>query len=89
MSVQFTSCVYWAAIIKLSKIVLSKIVQSGGFLGKRLVPLLETGLPLMKNVLKPLAKGVLLSASASSGSGRPSDLAQRTTTMIMKKWKIS
>ena len=31
-------------------------MKSGEFLG----PLLKTGLPLMKNLLKPLAKGVLI-----------------------------
>ena len=35
---------------------LSKMVQSGGFLGRLLDPLLKTGLPLIKNVIKPLAK---------------------------------
>ena len=40
--------------IKLSKTQLHKIGQSGGLLGKLLGPLLRTGLPLMKNVLKPL-----------------------------------
>ena len=46
--------------IKLSKIQLSKMIQSGGFLGKLLGPLLKTGLPLMKNVIKPLAESVLI-----------------------------
>ena len=44
--------------------------QAGGFLGRLLGPLLKTGLPLMKNVLKPLAKSVLvplgLTAEASA-----------------------
>ena len=31
------------------------MIQSGGILGKLLGPLLKTGLPLMKNVLIPLA----------------------------------
>ena len=34
--------------IKLSKTQLSKMIQSGGFLGRLLGPLLRTGLPLMK-----------------------------------------
>ena len=42
--------------IKLSKTQLSKMIQSGGFLGKLLGSLLKTGLPLMKSVIKPLAK---------------------------------
>ena len=46
--------------IKLSKTQLHKIGQLSGFLGKLLVPLLRTGLSLMKNVLKPLAKSVLI-----------------------------
>ena len=46
--------------IKFSKAQLSKMIQSGGFLGKLLGPLLRTGLPLMKSVIKPLAKSVLI-----------------------------
>ena len=41
--------------IKLSKAQLSKMIQSGGFLDRLLGPLLKTGLPLMKNVIQPLA----------------------------------
>ena len=56
--------------IKLSRTQLSKMIQSGGFLGKLLGPLLRTGLPLMKSVIKPLAKSVLiplgLTAAASA-----------------------
>ena len=39
---------------------LSKMIQSGGFLGRLLGPLLKTGLPLIKNVIEPLAKSVLI-----------------------------
>ena len=46
--------------IKLSKTQLSKMIQSGTFLGRLLGPLLKTGLPLMKSVIKPLAKSVLI-----------------------------
>ena len=49
-----------SAYIKLSKTQLSKILQSGEFLDKLLGPLLRTGLPLIKNVIKPLAKSVLV-----------------------------
>ena len=35
--------------------------QSGGFLGRLLGPLIKTGLPLIKNVIKPLAKSDLIS----------------------------
>ena len=47
--------------IKLSKTQLSKMMQSGGFLGRILDPLLKTGLPSIKNTIKPLAKNVLIS----------------------------
>ena len=46
--------------IKLSKSQLSKKIQSGGFLGRLLGPFLKTGLSLMKNVIKLLAKSVLI-----------------------------
>ena len=46
--------------LKLSKAQISKIIQSGGFLGRLLGSLLKTGLPLIKNVIKPLAKSVLI-----------------------------
>ena len=46
--------------LKLSKVQISKIIQSGGFLGRLLGPLLKTGLPLIKNVIKPLDKSVLI-----------------------------
>ena len=51
--------------IKLSKAHISKIIQSGGFLGKLLGPLLKTGLPLLKSVIKPL---VLLGLTAASSA---------------------
>ena len=59
--------------IKLSKTHLSKMIQSGGFLSRLLGPLLKIGLPLIKNVIKPLAKIVLiplgLTAAASAADG--------------------
>ena len=59
-----------SADIKLSKTQLSKMIQSGGYLGRLLGPLVKTGLPLIKNVIKPLAKNALiplgLTAAASA-----------------------
>ena len=46
--------------IKFSKTQLSKMIQSGGFLGKLLGPLLKTELPLIKNVITSWAKSVLI-----------------------------
>ena len=60
---------YLSTDIKLSKTQLSKMMQSGGFLGRHLGPLLKTGLPLVKNVIKPLSTRILvplgLTAAAS------------------------
>ena len=81
--------------IKLSKAQLSKMIQSGGFLGRLLGPLLKIGLPLLSNVIKPLAKSALtllgLTAAASAadagihkkilGSGN-------TTTLIISNDEI-
>ena len=59
-----------SANIKLSKTRLHKIGLLGEILGRLLGPLLKTGLPLIGNVRKPLAKSVLipleLTAAASA-----------------------
>ena len=61
---------YLSADIKLSETQSSKMIQLGGFLDRILAPLLKTGLPLMKSVIQPLAKSVLipleLTAAASA-----------------------
>ena len=61
---------YLPTDIKLPKIQLYKIIQSGVFLGRLLGPLLKTGLLLMKSVIQPLAKSVSiplgLTAAASA-----------------------
>ena len=44
------------------------MIQSGGFLGRLLDPLLRTGLPLMKSVIKPLAKSVLVSLGLTAAA---------------------
>ena len=58
--------------IKLSKTRLSKMIQSGGFLGRSLGPLLKTGLPLIKIVIKPLAKSFLIPLGLTAASS-PAD----------------
>ena len=45
---------------KLSKTQISKIIQSGRSLGRPLRTIMKVDLPLMKNVLQPLAKIVLI-----------------------------
>ena len=80
---------YLSTDIKLSKTQISKMIQSGGFLGRRLGPLLKTGLPLIKNVIKPLAKRVLfplgLTAAASTVDAgiHKNILGSGTTTLII------
>ena len=60
-----------SANIKYTKTQLHKIGESGWLLGRLLGPLLKTGLPLIKNVLKTLAKSDLMSlelTAATSGT---------------------
>ena len=45
-----------------------KIGQLGGLLGRLLGPLLKTGLSLMKNVLKLVAKSVLIPLGLTAAS---------------------
>ena len=75
--------------IKSSKTQLSKMIQSWGFLGRLLGPLLKTGLPSIKNVIKPLAKSVLIplgltvAASAADAGIRKKILGSGNTTLII------
>ena len=73
---------------KLLKTQLYKIGQSGGFLGRILGPLLKTGFPLLGNVLKPLAKSVLIplgltvAASATDAAIHKEMFGSGTTTLL-------
>ena len=51
---------YTSTDIQLSKTQLSKMIQSDGVLGKRLGALLKFELPLLKSLIQPLAKSVLI-----------------------------
>ena len=55
--------------IKLFKAQISKIIHSGGFLGKIVGPLLNTGLPLLQSVIKPLGLLGLTTASSAIDAG--------------------
>ena len=65
------------------------MIQSGGFYGRLLCPLLKTGLPLMKNVIKPLSKsvsiplGLTAAASAADARIRQKMLGSGTATLII------
>ena len=81
--------------IKLPKAQISKIIQSGGFLGKPLGLLLKTGLPLIKNVIKPLAKSVLIplvltaAASAANSGIQKKIYGSGTTTSVISNEEMN
>ena len=81
--------------IKFSKAQINKIIQSGGFLGRLLGPLLKTGLPLISNVIKPLAKSVLIplgltaAASAADAGIHKKILGSRNTTLIISNEEMN
>ena len=74
--------------IKLSKVQISKIIQSGRFLGRLLGLLLKTGLPLIKNIIKPLASILVpleltAAASAVDAGIQKNILGSGTTTLTI------
>ena len=72
-----------SADIKLSKTQLPKMIQSGGFLG-RFGPLLKTGLPLIKNVIKPLAKSALIPLGVTAAASAADAGIHKKNTRIRK-----
>ena len=86
-----------SANIKLSKTHLHKIGNSGGFLGRLLGSLLKTGFSLIGNVLKPLAKSVLISlgltaaaAAAATGAAIHKKMfGSGVTTLIVSNEEIN
>ena len=81
--------------LKLSKAQISKIIQSGGFLGRLLGSLLKTGIPLIKNVIKLLAKIVLIplgltaAASAADAGIHKKILGSGNTTLIISNEEMN
>ena len=85
--------------LKLSRAQISKIIQSGGFLGSLLSklagPLIKVAISLAKHVLAPL--GITAAASATDagiqkkihGSGSPSSSASQTTTLIISNEEMN
>ena len=84
-----------SANIKLSKTQLHKIGQSRWFLGRLLRPLLKTWLPLIGNVLKLLAKSVLIplgltaATSATDAAIHKKMFGFGTTTSIISNEKMN
>ena len=68
---------------------MDEIGQSGGFLGILLGPLLNTGWPLIRNVLNPLAKSILIpleltaAASATDAAIHKKTFGSGVTTLII------
>ena len=76
--------------IKLPKARISKIIQSGGFLGKILGPLLKTGLPLLKSVIKPLGLLRLTAASSAIDAGIQKKIyGSGTTTLVISNEEMN
>ena len=71
-----------------------KIGQSRRFLGRPLGPLLKTGLPLIKNVLKSLTKSVLIplrltAAAATDAAIHKEIFGSGMTTLIISNEEIN
>ena len=79
---------YLSTDIKLSSSQLSRMIQSGGFLGRLLCVLRKTGLPVTKNVIQALAKSILtplkLTAAAAADTGIfKKIMGSGTTTLVI------
>ena len=76
--------------IKLSKAQISKIIQSGGFLGKLLGPLLKTVLLLLKSVIKPLSLLGLTALSSAIDAGVQKKIyGFGTTTLVISNEEMN
>ena len=72
----------------MSKAQISKIIQSSGFLCKLLGPLLKTGFPLLKSVIKPLGLLGLTAASSAIDAGVQKKIyGSGTTTLVFEMKK--
>ena len=84
-----------SAKIKLLQTQLQKIGRSGGLFGRLLGLLLKTGLPLIGNVLKPLAKRVLMplrltaTASATDAAIHKKMFRSGFTTLIISNKELN
>ena len=77
--------------LKLSRAQISKIIQSGGFLGslwsKLAGPLIKLGIPLSKNALAPL--GITAAASAIDAEIQKKKIHGSETTLIISNEEMS
>ena len=76
--------------IKWSKAQICKVIQSGGFLGKLFGPLLKTGLPLLKSVLKPLGLlGLTVASLAIDTRIQKKIYGAGTTTLVISNEEMN
>ena len=81
--------------LKFSRAQIYKIIQSWGFLDRLLCPLLKTGLPLIKNVIKTLAKivltplGLTAAASAADAGIHKKILGSGNTALIISNEEMN
>ena len=77
--------------IKLSKTLISKVIQCGGFLGSLLSktagPLMKVAVPLTKNILAPL--GITAAASAIDAGIQKKIHGSGTTTLIISNEEMN
>ena len=71
--------------VKLSKAQISKINQSGGFLGKLLGPLLKTELSVIKNVIEALAKSVLIPLGLTAAASAADAGIQKKKYLVLEQ----
>ena len=76
--------------LKLSKAQISKIIQSGGFLGsllsKLVGPLMKVAVPLEKNILAPLG---IKAAATAIDAGIQNEIHGSETTLIISKKEMN
>ena len=77
-----------SANLQLSKTQLHKVGRSRRFLGRLLGPLLKTGLPLIGNILKPLAKSILISLGLTAAVSATGTAIHKKMLIIHKKTLI-
>ena len=81
--------------MKLSITQLPKMIQLRGILSRLIRPLLKTGLRLIKNILKPLAKSVLIPSGLTAAASATDVVIQKNrfgsgmTTLIISKEKMN
>ena len=77
-----------SANLKLLTTWMYKVGQSGGRLGIDLKPLLKTGLPLLWNVLKPLAKSALISLGLIAAvSVKDAAIHKKCLDQVLLQWQ--